>query len=510
MTTAAQVAAHLGPALLLGTAGQLAVTVDAVVLTDPVHPVPLPPGALVIAVGFPDDGLAVLMADAAAAGVGALLVKGTPVVPDPPQVALLRVDPAADWSHVASLARTALSTGAALGAAADDSLFALADALAALCGGPVVIHDAGWQLLAYSGGEAADPTRAQTLLGRRAPAETLAGLRAAGYLDRLLAGELLHVPAGTVAALPAERYAAAVVVGGELLATLWVAPAAGLPEREALTGLRRAVEVAALALLRHAAVARPRAEKGDAALEALLTGSRTERIVAERLRVPDGGSFVLAGLRPVAADATEGLATARRLVSIARSYADAYRVRVGMAAVEGTVFLLLPLADRGGRAEAQRVVADLHGRLQTTAPNRAVVSAGYDGLGSTAAVRADVDELLDLAERRGWSGLVDAEDVRASWRLEQFREVALAHPALLQGPVLRLVEHDQSCGSELVSTLRVWFESVGDARETAKRMGLHHNTVRYRLRRAEAVARLDLTDPDQRLLAELQVRLLRG
>ncbi len=149
-------------------------------------------------------------------------------------------------------------------------------------------------------------------------------------------------------------------------------------------------------------------------------------------------------------------------------------------------------------------------RLQSTAPNRAVLSGGYDALTGTAGVRSDVGELLDLAERRGWSGLTDAEQVQASWRLEQFREVALTHPALLQGPVLRLVEHDRSSGGELVSTLRAWFEHVGDTRETATHMGVHHNTIRYRLRKAEAVGGLDLADPDQRLLAELQIRLLTG
>ncbi len=508
MTTAAQLAAHLGPTLLLGTAGDLDATVDAVVVTDPVHPAPLPRHALVVAIGFGEDRLPALLAEARAAEAGGVLVKGTPRLEGVPPVGLLMIDPAADWSHVTSLARTALSTGSALGSVADDSLFSLADALAALCGGPVVVHDAAWQLLAYSGGQAADPARAQTLLGRRAPAESLADLRAGGHLDRLHAGELVHLQGGSVQGLEAERYAAAVVVGGELLASIWVTPAEGLPEQEALTGLRRAVEVATLALLRHAAVAPVRRDERDAALEALLSGGRTERIVAQRLHAREGESFVLAGQRPLADDPTERLATARRLVGLARSYADAYRVRVGVAAHEDTVFLLFPCADRAARADAARVVADMHARLQSTAPNRSVLSGGYDALTETAGVRAAVEELLDLAERRGWSGLTDAEHVQASWRLEQFREVALAHPALLQGPVLRLVEHDRVSGGELVNTLRTWFENVGDTRETAQHMGLHHNTIRYRLRRAETVAGLDLTDPDQRLLAELQIRLL--
>ena len=61
---------------------------------------------------------------------------------------------------------------------------------------------------------------------------------------------------------------------------------------------------------------------------------------------------------------------------------------------------------------------------------------------------------------------------------------------------------------DLLATLRTYFTAVGDVKLAAEQLGLHYNTVRYRLRRAAEVAGLDLNDPDQRLLAELQVRLL--
>ena len=73
---------------------------------------------------------------------------------------------------------------------------------------------------------------------------------------------------------------------------------------------------------------------------------------------------------------------------------------------------------------------------------------------------------------------------------------------------MRLLEHDRAHGGELLSTLRAYFAAVGDVKVAAAGLGLHYNTVRYRLRKAAEVAGLDLNDPDQRLLAELQVRLL--
>jgi DNA-binding PucR family transcriptional regulator len=39
-------------------------------------------------------------------------------------------------------------------------------------------------------------------------------------------------------------------------------------------------------------------------------------------------------------------------------------------------------------------------------------------------------------------------------------------------------------------------------------LGLHVNTVRYRIAKAQEIGGFSLDDPDERLLAELQVRLL--
>jgi DNA-binding PucR family transcriptional regulator len=42
----------------------------------------------------------------------------------------------------------------------------------------------------------------------------------------------------------------------------------------------------------------------------------------------------------------------------------------------------------------------------------------------------------------------------------------------------------------------------------SQKLGLHVNTVRYRINKAQEIGRFSLDDPDDRLLAELQVRLV--
>lgn len=508
MTTVAQLAARLGANLLVSSRGELDAALSAVVVTDPVSSTTIPPGALIIAVGHPLEHAAQLQAQALAAGAGGVVIKGSnePAVTDSGP-AVLVIDPVADWGHVISLARVAVSTMATLDAPTDDSLFSLADALASLCGGSVVIHDSGWHLLAHSGGEVLDVVRSETLLGRRAPAETLERLREQGYLDRLIHGELIHVLDGEVEGL-SERYAAAVLVEGQLFGTIWVTPAPDTDAEESLEGLRKALDVAALALLRQATIGTVASPDHDAPFASLLNGAHTERLVAQRLGVSLNHGFVLAGIRPVGHEPTERAATSRRLLRLARSYCEAYRVTALSAAAGETTFLLFPCPNPDERAGALRVLSDMHARLQRSAPHRAAMSTHFGAVADVIDQRDLVEELLDLAERRGWAGLTDTDVVHATWRLEQFREVALAHPSLLEGPAMRLAEHDRKHGGDLLPTLRAYFTAVGDAKAAAKHLGVHYNTVRYRLGKAAEVSGLDLNDPDQRLLAELQVRLL--
>jgi hypothetical protein len=78
-------------------------------------------------------------------------------------------------------------------------------------------------------------------------------------------------------------------------------------------------------------------------------------------------------------------------------------------------------------------------------------------------------------------------------------------PDLGADPVQALVEHDRRRHSTLATTLAAWLDAQGDSAEAARRLGVHPNTFRYRVRRAEEVAGVDLTDPVACL--ELQIRL---
>lgn len=99
------------------------------------------------------------------------------------------------------------------------------------------------------------------------------------------------------------------------------------------------------------------------------------------------------------------------------------------------------------------------------------------------------------------------DDVRAAAVLIQLRDLAVQRPGLLAGKVRLLEVNDRDRSTTYVATLRAFLDAFGDVRLAADAVGVHPNTFRYRLRRLSELAGLDLDDPEQRLVAQLQLQL---
>lgn len=86
-------------------------------------------------------------------------------------MALLAVHPEVAWEELYLMLQTAMAASQApLTEVYGDDLFALADALAAMVGGPVVIDDPYLRVLAYSAVDGSvDHVRRDSILGRGLP-----------------------------------------------------------------------------------------------------------------------------------------------------------------------------------------------------------------------------------------------------------------------------------------------------------------------------------------------------
>ncbi len=71
-----------------------------------------------------------------------------------------------------------------------------------------------------------------------------------------------------------------------------------------------------------------------------------------------------------------------------------------------------------------------------------------------------------------------------------------------------LLDYDAEHRADLVHTLSVYLRHHGSHTQAARVLHLHTNTVAYRTQRIESITRLDLGDPDDRLLAHVAVKIV--
>ena len=243
--TLAKLTEQLGGGILEILAAPRGVEVEVLhaVIYDPVEPPGIDVDDLVLAVGVRVDSEAArtLVRHAGAAHATGVVFKLTGAVPDDllnaateHSVAVAGVPAELTWSQLHGLLRTALaSTGHAADAAPGGvplgDLFALANAVAAMVGGPVTIEDPRSRVLAYSNFDGdleagLDEARRQTILGRRVPDRWLKMLHDSGLFRRLwTSGDVVHVDDLVGDGSVRPRLAIAVRAGDDILGSIWVA-----------------------------------------------------------------------------------------------------------------------------------------------------------------------------------------------------------------------------------------------------------------------------------------------
>jgi PucR C-terminal helix-turn-helix domain/GGDEF-like domain len=232
------------------------------------------------------------------------------------------------------------------------------------------------------------------------------------------------------------------------------------------------------------------ARERSALVEALFTGGIPDRDTlweaAKLLRLPWEGVFVVVAVEAPGL-AQEGLPDAEAFLT-ARGIGSAWLLhpesQTGVVSLrhQDTAPLLLELLERGVRA-------------------RAGVSPIYQSL-------ADTPRALHYA-RLVQRSLPPGTRAVAQFEETPLRVLAAAAPdaagelaRAVLGPVLDLPSQDRST---LLATLRAWFDAGGSAAEAGRRIYVHPNTVRYRLRRLQEHTGRSLDDP--RAAAELLAAL---
>ena len=521
----------LGPGVLTLLAAPTGtdIQLEGVVIHDSSDPPPLARGNLVLAVGLTTGSADLRRLMERAAGDGAILVvKASAAAQDAMRVeaeslglALVCIAPGAAWMQIASLLRGAMRDdavtrdGEQLGGIAAGDLFALANAVAALVDAPVTIEDRQARVIAFSSRQdEADEARMATILGRQVPEDYYRKLQRKGVFRELYrADEPIYVDDIGPEVLP--RVAVAVRAGEEVLGSIWAA-VRSRPSEERLHELRQAANFVALHLLRHRIASDVQRELQSDLVSAVLSGRGLAVDAARRLNLRGEGFRVLAvGLRDDGAPDDDG-ALVRCWDLLALHLSVLHRGAV-TALLQGAVYAVIPLArDRArSREAAMRIADDYVARLPQPLARRVVVGVGGHArtLQELPGSRESADRVTRVlrahpAGDRCPTAVI--EDVRMGVLLLRLREMGADDVVPDDSPLAVLVENDRRHGTSYVQTLRAYLDAFGDVNRAAARLGVHHNTFRYRLQKLQQIPGIDLADPEQRLALQLQLRLRDG
>jgi hypothetical protein len=227
---------------------------------------------------------------------------------------------------------------------------------------------------------------------------------------------------------------------------------------------------------------------------------------AERARLADALAMHLSAIHPRCAAAPVG-DVAYGLIPVVPPGAGG-GTNTGTGTAEG--------ADgTDGELRAVRIATGFLDRVgDRSRPVIGIGQVAFDAAGLPAA-RACADRVLRVlraAEAHGAGTgtkgprVARLADVHADALLMELRDLAAAHGDRPTGPVARLSAYDAEHGTNLVETLRAWLDAFGDVAAASAAMFVHANTFRYRLRRLTEVSGIDLTDPEARFAAMLQLR----
>lgn len=522
---------QLGPGILqvLVAPEGLDVEVRHITLHDPAEPLRIEAGDMVLGLGIDvSQGQGTELLESMAVHGGATVAvkrRGTPLdglvaAAERLSIALVEVSAELAWEQLYSLLRTVLASAGqspdpARQAAPLGDLFALANAVGAMVGGPTTIEDPHSRVLAYSTlDQPIDVPRRQTILGRRVPEDWVRRHKEDGVFKELWSsGDVVRLPArkeddGTVVS---ERLAIAVRAGDEILGSIWVAHGDDSLGPEAEDALREAADIAALHLVRHQAGEDIERRLRSDLLRRLLEGRGSVNAISDRLGLDLAGDYIVVAFEIQASEEIELSLQQERALQLVSVYCEAYRRHATLATVGRTIYALIPTSDASSMDGIDRLVDYV-----LTQSHKVLATSLLIGVGSPVGhlrdvprSREDADEVLRvLTNNEDHGQAATFETVRTQIQLLKLKDLAEQEPRLHAGKVAVLVEEDAASGSEYVETLRAYLNAFGHVPTAAEAIGVHPNTFRYRLRRLGEIAELDLEDADERLVVELQLRLL--
>lgn len=385
-----------------------------------------------------------------------------------------------------------------------EPLFSLVNTVAERFGGSTVIEDLSRNIVAYSSvpGQLIDELRTEGILTRRAPYSPYNDEQ---YRLVLRAENELQF---TEVDDEEPRIAIAIRAGNVPLGTLWAID--GRPDpTNPLTPEDRALitdlaETAASHMLDNLRIQESNQKPREAAVRRLISGNDVVGTELAELGFTAERGVSLTAIMNPGMDSSIALAQARS--TIAKHYSS-YHDGAIVISLNGTIYALI---GTGYFSETQTLahrVLPLIDRVIGQG-SRAAVTDSVSQPAEIAQTRNELDAILRCAPQVPEPKVLQRSDVQPQLVINRIADLIAADPLLQNDILVELAASSSTADHELLKTLEVWCAEFGNVSRTAETLGVHENTVRYRINRLTDQYHLRVRDPDTVLTIWLQLRAL--
>ncbi|CAB4775388.1 unannotated protein [freshwater metagenome] len=383
---------------------------------------------------------------------------------------------------------------------ADVDIFSFANQIASELGGPVTIEDPSWKVLAYSTiHDRIDSARRKTILGHAVPSDYFNLLEQNKVIERFKAGDdILEIPEKPSIKF-SRRLAAPIRLNNEVVGSIWLAESSGTLNCESENLLKRAAGVASTYFAVRTKESSPESELF---LFQLLQGEGDMAFLARYFHLsPKSSQLVVTVDLNSISHSSKSLINSKFGKNLTEAGID-YRVleqsditHYICASSDNNDLLLLPRVEKSVQKTISNEISHF----------KIAIGCVKKGVAEIHESRSEADRVLNYMKTNLIYGFAEFNATRTQVVLSELILGMSENHETLIGPLQRLDDQPATDRDEALSTLKAHYDSFGNSSEAARVLGIHPNTFRYRLKRTIDLLGLNLSDPESRLMLELQL-----
>lgn len=377
-----------------------------------------------------------------------------------------------------------------------DDVFAFCNHVAWQAGGPVLLHDSAWGVVAYSTlNQSLDEGRRSIILRRAVPNDATEAAVLAAAEGHFAAGS----PSFEIPEMPGiqmRRVVAPIRLLGVHVGSLWIAESAGPLHPDALDIAEHAAKEASFYFqLRDD----QRRREADRFARMLLEGNQDESLMGQYLGIPAASR-----VRVVAVWHGDG-DLRQEAREVARVLAE--RQSIEHLRLETDDRIYLAFYDGSGSTERITPAVRSFAREMSAADDRLLVGAGRTTvrLSHAPVSKADADRVITYLQRTPGERMGSVNTLRTQIALMRLVEILGGQFEPLPDPLRALAPLEAADREEALRTLDAYFTHPGNVSQAARQVHVHPNTFRYRLAKVADLLGVDLDNRDERLLLEIEL-----